>query len=117
MGIDRLECEMRLQKKKRSKDVDGLILYIPDRVQVVVFEEGCGDQLLEEDYEAGNDSYFMGTVVNLNAWDYEIGEIAPDGEQYPFMYDSEIENDEYYLVYDWLVSFYDECPDFVVLRT
>ena len=97
--------------------VDNVILFIPEREHLVVFEEPTGSQLTDEDYREGIDSYIMATVINTNPYTGTVGELADgDSEQCPLFYDSTQHDNEFELLYDWLESFYGNVPWVQIVR-
>ena len=98
----------------KSGVVDNLILFFPEKERVAVFEETSGCQLTSEDYAEGIDAYIMATVISVEMG--SIGEVDPDGEQYPLFYSTEECDNEYELVEDWIEDYFGEIPKYTVIR-
>lgn len=108
------ECLKKLEKFTGQGDkYNGIMLWIPKINQIFQVMIGYGDNLLDEDYEAGFDSYLY-----IKAYEYDDPDFEEiDGGDMMYKSDEETYDDNICTaVYDALIFFYDFVPDFIPLQ-
>jgi hypothetical protein len=112
--MSREDCLKKLQGFTGQGDkYNGIMLWIPDTKQIFQVMIGTGDNLLDEDYEAGYDSYLY---IQLYGYD-DPGFEEIDGGDMMYRSDEETyDEDICTAVYDALKFFYEYVPDFIPLQ-